>query len=154
MNLNQQILKTTFHQFVTVATKGIGTRNRPISPLHLGVSDPEQILKTAKIIRRSQSSPSLCNPNQLEISSPFSILKGEEQDSSWLKPTIPISNFQVFTDPQYFKKSKTISPRKIPLFHLKVGKNPFHPSSSQVFPSPKPVNLKMAAQNQPLDMMD
>ena len=71
-----------------------------------------------------------------------------------MKPIISVSNFHVFTDLQSFKKEKTISPSKIPLFHLKVGKNPFQPSSSQVFPSPKPVNLKMAAQNQPLDMMD
>ena len=113
-----------------MATKGVGTRNRPSSPLQLGVSDPEQILKIARKIRRSHSSPALCNPNQLDISSPFSVLKGEEQDSSWLKPTILVSNFQVFTDPQSFKKAKTISPSKIPLFHLKVGKTPFQPSFS------------------------
>ena len=40
------------------------------------------------------------------------------------------------------------------LFHLKVSKSPFQPSSSQFFPSYKAVNLKMAAQHQPLDMMD
>ena len=120
----------------------------------MGVLDPEQILKKARKIRRSQSSPVLCNPDQLDISSPLSVLKGEEQNSPWLKPIIPVSNFQVFTDPQSFKKAKTISLGKISLFHLKVGKTPFHPSSSQVFPSPKPVNLIMAAQNQPLDMMD
>ena len=71
-----------------------------------------------------------------------------------LKPTIPVSNFQIFTDPQSFKKAKTLSPRKIPLFHLKIGKTPFHPSPSQGFPLSKRINLKMAAQNQPLDMMD
>jgi len=141
VNLNQQILKTTFHQYFTVATKGVGTRNIPSSPLQLGVSDPEQILKIARKIRRSQSSPTLCNPNQLDISSSLSTLKGEEQNSPWLKPIIPVSNFQVFTDPQSFKKEKTISPGKIPLFHLKVGKTPFQPSSSQFFPSPKSVNL-------------
>ena len=130
-----------------MATKGIRTRSRPSSPLQLGVSDPEQILKSTRKIKRSQSSPTLCNPDQLDISSPFSVLKGEEQDSSWLKPTIPVSNFQVFTDPQYFKKAKTLSPGKIPLFHLKFGKTPFQPRSSQVFSSPKPVNLKMVAQN-------
>ena len=81
MNLNQQILETTFHQFVTVATKGVGTRNRPSSPLDLSVSDPEQILKTARKIRRSQSSPTLCNPDQLDISLSLSALKGEEQNS-------------------------------------------------------------------------
>ena len=71
-----------------------------------------------------------------------------------MKPTILVGIFQVFTDPQYFKKAKTISPRKIPLFHLKFGKTLFQPNSSQVFPSPKLVNLKMAAHNQPLDMME
>ena len=78
-----------------MATKGVGIRSRPSSPLQLGVSDPEQILKTARKIKRSQSSPALCNPDQLDISSPFSVLKGEEQDSSWLKPTIPVSSSQV-----------------------------------------------------------
>ena len=130
-----------------MANREIGTRNRPISPLQLGVSDPEQILKIAKNIRRSQSSPALCNPDQLDSSSPLSILKREEETSPWLKPIIPVSNFQVFTDPQSFKKEKIVSPRKIPLFHLKVGKTPFQPSSSQISPSPKSVNLKMAAHN-------
>ena len=64
-----------------MATKGVGTRNRPSSPLQLGVSDPEQILKIARKIRRSQSSPTLCNPDQLDISSSLSTLKGEEQNS-------------------------------------------------------------------------
>ena len=81
-------------------------------------------------------------------------MKGEEKDSSWLKPTIPLSNFQVFADPQSFKKEKTLYSGKIPLFHLKFSKSPFQPSSSQVFPSSKPANLNMTAQNQPLDMMD
>ena len=96
MNLNQKILKDYFSpNILTVATKGVETRSRPSPPLQLGVSDPEQILETTRKIKRSQSSPALCNPDQLDISSPFSILKEEEQDSSWLKPTIPVSNFQV-----------------------------------------------------------
>ena len=78
----------------------------------------------------------------------------EEETSPWLKPIIPDSSFQVFTNPQYFRKSKTVSPGKISLFQLKVGKNPFQPSSSQTSSSPKSVSLKMAAQNQPIDMMD
>ena len=82
-----------------MATKGVGTRNRPRSPLQLGVSDPKQILKTTRNIRGSQSSSALCNTDQLYISSTFSVLKGEEQESPWLKPTIPVSNFQVFTNP-------------------------------------------------------
>ena len=52
-----------FTKYFTVATKGVGTRSRPSSPLHLGVSDLEQILKTTRKIRRSQSFPALCIPN-------------------------------------------------------------------------------------------
>ena len=137
-----------------MATKGVGTRSGPSLHLHQGVLDLEHIFKITRKIKRSQSSLALCNPDQLDISSPFYVLKGEEHDSSWLKPTIPVSNFQVFTDPQSFKKAKTLSPRKIPLFHLKVGKTPFQPSPSMVIPPSKSVNLNMAAQNQPLDMMD
>ena len=125
MNLNQHISKTTFHQFVTVANRGIGIRNRPVSPLQLGVADSEQILKIARRIRRSQSSLALCNLDQLDITSPLSDLKRKEETSPWLKPIILVSNFQVFTDPQSFKKAKSVSPGKIPLFHLKVGKTPF-----------------------------
>ena len=82
-----------------MATRGIGTRNIPISPLQLGVSGPEQILKTIRKIRRSQSLPSICDPDQLDSSSPLSVLRKEEETSPWLNPIIPISNFQVFTDP-------------------------------------------------------
>ena len=130
-----------------MATRGIGTRNRPISPLQLGVLDPEQILKAARKIRRSQSLPALCDPDQLDDSSPSFVLRKEEENSPWLKPIIPISNFQFFTDPQSFKKDKTASPGKIPLFHLKVGKTHFQPCSSKIPPSTKSVILKMAAQN-------
>ena len=111
-------------------------------------------MKTTRNIRRSQSLLALCDPDQLDGSSPSSILRKEEETSPWLKPIIPVSNFQVFIDPQSFKKAKTVSPGKIPLFHLKVSKTPFQPSSSQISPSPKSVSLKMATQNQPIDMMD
>ena len=154
MNLNQHIFKATFHQFVTVATREVGTRNRPTSPLQLGVTDPEQILKTIRNIRRSQSLPSLCDPDQLDGSSPSSVLRKEEETSPWLKPIIPNSKFQIFTDPQSFRKAKTTSPGKIPLFQLKLGKNPFQSSSSQTSSSSKSVSPKMVAQNQPIDMMD
>ena len=128
-----------------MATRGIGTRNRPISPLQLGVTDPEQILKTARKIKRSQSLPSLCDPDRLDGSSPSFVLRKEEETSPWLKPIIPVSNFQIFTDPQSFRKAKTVSPGKIPPFQLKVGKIPFQPSSSQTSLSPKSVILKMVA---------
>ena len=81
-----------------MATKVVGT-SRPSSPLQLGVSDPDQILKTARKIKRSQSFPTLCNLDQIDLLSPFFVSKEEEQDSSWLKPTIPVSNFQIFIDP-------------------------------------------------------
>ena len=82
------------------------------------------------------------------------MLRKEEETSPWLKPIIPDSNFQVFTNNQSFRKAKIVSPGKIPLFQLKVGKNPFQPSSNQTSSSPKSVSLKMAAQNQPIDMMN
>ena len=51
-----------------MATRGIGTKNRPTSPLQLGVTDPKQILKTARKIRRSQYLQALCDPDQLGAS--------------------------------------------------------------------------------------
>ena len=36
-----------------MATRKIGTRGKPTSPLHLGVKDLEQILKEARQIRKS-----------------------------------------------------------------------------------------------------
>ena len=106
-------------------TTGIGTTNRPTSPLQLGVTDPEQILKTARKIRRSQSLAALCDPDQLGSSSHSALLRKEEETSPWLKPIIPDSSFQIFTNPQSFKKAKVASPGKIPLFQLKLGKSPF-----------------------------
>ena len=80
----------------------------------MGVTDPEQILKIERNIRRSQSLP--CDPNQLGDSSLSSVLRKEEETSPWLKPIFPDSSFQVFTDPQSFRKAKKVSPGKIPLF--------------------------------------
>ena len=124
-----------------MAIRGVGTRNIPTSPLQLGVADPEQLLKIARKIRRSQSFPALCEHDQLGGSSHSAVL-GKEEASSWLKPIIPDSSFQVFTNPQSFRKSKTTSPGKIPLFQLKLGKNPFQPSSSQTSSSSKSVSPK------------
>ena len=77
---NQQIIKTTFHQIVSkVATKGVGTRGRPTSPLHLGVSNAEQILKEARKNKKSQSSPALCSLDQIDLFSPFSLTKEENK---------------------------------------------------------------------------
>ena len=47
-----------------MASRGVGTRNRPTSPLQLGETDPEKILRTARKIKRSQSLPSLSDPKQ------------------------------------------------------------------------------------------
>ena len=130
-----------------MASRGVGTRNRPTSPLQLGVIDPEQILRIARKIRKSQSLPSLSDPEQLDGSLASSVSKKEEETSPWVKPTIPDSSFQIFTNPQSFIKAKTASPGKILLFQLKVGKNPFQSSSSQTSSSSKSVSPKMVAQN-------
>ena len=86
-----------------VATRNIGTRGKPTSPLHLGVSDPEQILKKARQIRRSQSSPSLFSPDQLELASSFAFpefqTEEEIQNLSWLVPSTPVDTFQIFNNP-------------------------------------------------------
>ena len=105
-------------------------------------------------MRRSQSLPALCDPDQLGGLSQSALLGKKEENSPWLKPIIPDSNFQIFTNPQSFIKAKTASPGKIPLFQLKVGKKPFQSGSSQTSSSSKSVSPKMAAQNQPIDMMD
>ena len=63
-----------------MATRGVGTRNRPTSPLQLGVADPEQILKTTRKIRRSQSLPALCDPDMLGGLSHSALLRKEEEN--------------------------------------------------------------------------
>ena len=92
---------------------------------HLGVLDPEKILKEARKIKKSQPSLALCGPYQFDLLSPFPFSKEEKQDSSRLTPSINVICFQIFTDPQSFKKEKTQSPGKIPLFQFKVSKIPF-----------------------------
>ena len=80
-----------------MATRKIGTRVKPTSPLHLGVLDLEHILKESRKIQRYLSSPSLFTPGQLESSSSFtySKLKTEEgkQNISWLVPSTLVENF-------------------------------------------------------------
>ena len=61
-----------------MATRGVETRNRPTSPLQLGVTDPEQILKTTRKIRRYQSLSALCDPDQLGGLSHSALLRKEE----------------------------------------------------------------------------
>ena len=112
------------------------------------MTDPEQILKTTRKIRRSQSLPALCHPDQLGAS------LHSAETSPWIKPTIPDSSFQIFTNPQSFRKAKAASLGKIPLFQLKLGKISFKSNYSQASSSSKPVSPKMAAQNPAIDIMD
>ena len=82
-----------------MATRKIGTRGKPTSPLHLGVLDLEQILKEARKIRKYQSSPSLFTHDQFDLVLPFTHSEEEKQNLSWSIPTIPVDSFQVFTNP-------------------------------------------------------
>ena len=100
----------------------IVTRRKPTSPLHSGILDPEQILKEARKIRRSLSSPSLFTPGQLESSSSFtySELKIEEGklNISWLVPSTLVESFQILTTPLSSKKQKLKFLVKLPYFSL------------------------------------
>ena len=91
----------------------------------MGVSDPEHILKEARQLRKTHSSPSLFTPEKSTLKSPFTYSKGEKQSISWSIPSIPVSCFQVFTNPQFYKKAKNESPGKISLFQFKTSKIPF-----------------------------
>ena len=109
----------------TVATRRIGTRRNPTSHLHQGVSDPEQFVKEVRKIKKSQSSPSLSNPEQFYLVLPFVHSEEKKHSLFWSIPSIPVDSFQIFTNPWSYKKSKTESPGKIPLFQFKASKNPF-----------------------------
>ena len=93
-----------------MATRKIGTRGRPTSPLHSGVSYLEKILKESIQIRISQSSCSFLTPDQLESASSFaySELQSEEekQNLSWLVPSTPVETFQIFTKTLSCQKNK------------------------------------------------
>ena len=79
MDLNQHFLRLFFTKVGTVASRGVGTRNRPTSPLQLGVADPKKILRTARKIRRAQPLPSLSDPEQLTDSLASSVSNKEEE---------------------------------------------------------------------------
>ena len=119
-----------------MATRKIGTRGKPTSPLHLGVSDPEHILKEARKIQRCLSSPSLFTLGQLESASSFTYfeLKTKEgkQNISWLVPSTPVETFQILTTPLSIQKTKTEVPCKTPLFQFKPYKLFSRPSPSKV----------------------
>ena len=72
-----------------MAARNIGTGGRPSSPLHLGVSDPEHILKESRQLRKTQSSPSLFTLEQSILKSPFTYFEEEKQSLSWSIPSIP-----------------------------------------------------------------
>ena len=99
-----------------MATRNIGTRGKPTSPLHLGVSDLEHILKEARQLRKTQASPSMFTPEHSTLKSPFTYSEEKKQSLSWSIPSIPVNSFRFFTNPQSYKKEKTKSPGKIPLF--------------------------------------
>ena len=87
-----------------MATRKIGTRGKPTSPLHLGVSDPEHILKEDTQLRKYHSYPSLFTPEHLKLKSPFAYLEEEKQNLSWLIPSILVETFQNFINPWSYKK--------------------------------------------------
>ena len=101
-------------QKVTVASKKIGTRGNPSSPLNPGVPDPEQLLKEARRRLISTSSEKFKYPSALEIPESSSIPvpsfdpyseKGKEELDMLFTPS-QIDDFQVFTNPLLSEKVK------------------------------------------------
>ena len=99
---------------VTVASKRIGTRGNPSSPLNSGVSYLEQILKEAWRRLSSTSLEKFKHPSALEIPESSSIPvpsfdpyfeKGKEELDLLFTPS-QIDNFQVFTNPLLSDKVK------------------------------------------------
>ena len=97
-----------------MASKRIGIRGNPSSPLNPGVSDSEQILKEARKILSSTSSGKFKHPSTLEIleSSQFLLPtfdphseKGKEELDSLFTPS-QFEYFQVFTNPLLYEEVK------------------------------------------------
>ena len=97
-----------------MASKKIGTRGNPSSPLNPGVSDPEQLLKEARRNLISTSSEKFKQPVDLEIlESSFIPVpsfnphseKGREELDLLFTPS-QIDNFRVFTNPLLSEKVK------------------------------------------------
>ena len=97
-----------------MASKKIGTRGNPSSPLNLGVLDPEQLLKEARRNLISTSSEKFKQPAALEIPESSSIPvpslnphseKGREELDLLFTPS-QIDNFRVFTNPLLSEKVK------------------------------------------------
>ena len=97
-----------------MASKSIGTRGNPSSPLNPGVSDPEHLLKEARRNLISTSSEKFKHPLALEIPEYSSIRvpsfdphseKGREELDLLFTPS-QIDNFRVFTNPLLSEKVK------------------------------------------------
>ena len=97
-----------------MASKKIGTRGNPSSPLNPGVSDPEQLLKEARKNLISTSSKKFKQPAALDIPESSSISvpsfdphseKGREELDLLFTPS-QIDNFCVFTNPLLSEKVK------------------------------------------------
>ena len=97
-----------------MASKKLGNRGNPSSPLNLGVSDPAQLLKEARRNLISTSSKKFKRPAALEIPKSSSIPipsfdphseKGREELDLLFTPS-QIDNFRVFTNPLLSKKVK------------------------------------------------
>ena len=97
-----------------MASKKIGTRGNPSSPLNPGVSDPKQLLKEARRRLSSTSSKKFKHPSALGIPESSSIHvpsfdphleKGKEELDLLFTPS-QIDNFQVFTNPLLSEKVK------------------------------------------------
>ena len=89
-------------------------------------------MKEGRQILKYQSSPSLCTLDQFDLFLPFAHSEEEKQILSWSIPTIPVDSFQVFINPQSYKKAKTESLGNIPLFQFKTSKIIFQPGFSKV----------------------
>ena len=134
-----------------MASKKIGTRGNPSSPLNPEVSDPEQLLKKARRNLISTSSKKFKHPAALEIPESSSILvpffdthseKGREELDLLFTPS-QIDNFRVFTNPLLSEKVKleALQTGSSSLFsaHIPLGKTiPLSQSN--------PINLSPSSQ--------
>ena len=85
-------------------------------------------MKEARQIQRSQSSPSLFTPDQLELASSFAYLEFQSEEEkhnlSWLVPSTPVETLPIFTTPLSCQKIKTETLGKTALLQFKPH-NPF-----------------------------
>ena len=97
-----------------MASKNIGTRGNPASPLNPGVSDPEQLLKEVRRNLISTSLEKFKQPTALEIPESSSIPvpsfnphseKGKEELDLLFTPS-QVDNFRIFTNHLLSEKVK------------------------------------------------